>query len=323
MLVIPSEVDRFRRATDGLARQSGRFLRAAIRGSGPDPVHLKDTLGLILALTGVTMSEEGREALKVIDLGGESGVGGADLGTAATANYLRALVASGFSGFDRTDEWLDTQSLPPAVKRRWVKVQKDLSQDMAFIAACGVDPDTYTQIRRVSLYFSSRVDLRDIHLKGQASMAGHLLVVRADAMKTDDALVRRLAQWDNPILIQATSNDNVQTLLNQLQQVDRLRCPGRIIVSLQLGADDVPALIPLVEAVATLRPATVWAFNPVSELADPQSTSPSVQQTVERTAALSGVVRSVGSQLRGLDLELHSEQLDAAPVVLASLGVEI
>ncbi|MCB1029532.1 MAG: hypothetical protein KDB24_17400, partial [Microthrixaceae bacterium] len=109
MLVVSNELERFRRDTDALARRDSRFLRAAVRGPAVRPEHLEAALGLVLALTGMSMSEEGRRTLKVIELGVDAGASGTagDEDGAARANLLRALVASGFSAFDRSDRWLD------------------------------------------------------------------------------------------------------------------------------------------------------------------------------------------------------------------------
>ena len=76
MLVITNELERFRSDTDALARRDSRFLRAAVRGPVVQPEHLEAALGLILALTGMSMSEEGRRTLKVVELGVDSGATG-------------------------------------------------------------------------------------------------------------------------------------------------------------------------------------------------------------------------------------------------------
>ncbi|MEZ5383086.1 MAG: 3-deoxy-7-phosphoheptulonate synthase [Microthrixaceae bacterium] len=323
MLVVTNELDRFRRDTDALARRDSRFLRAAVRGDGVTHEHLESALALILALTGMSMSEEGRRTLKVIELGGGDDRAEAETvgGTAARANLLRALVASGFSSFDRSDTWLDGEQLPAEVASRWATVRENLGRDLAFIEACGVDPDVYTQIQRASLYFSGRVDAGVAHTDGRALLEAHLLVARADLLAADTEAVRLLARMDNPVLVQVGATDDGATLLELLETVDRLRSPGRVMVSLAAGAD-VASLAPLIETVAAGRPATAWVGNPVPELAGADASPPAASQVVARTSALSDAVEAVGSHLGGFDLEIHATQMAAAPVVLAALGAD-
>lgn len=329
MLVVSNELERFRRDTDALARRDSRFLRAAVRGPAVRPEHLEAALGLVLALTGMSMSEEGRRTLKVIELGVDAGASGTagDEDGAARANLLRALVASGFSAFDRSDRWLaDTE--PDAggaeVMARWAQVRDNLRRDLAFIEACGIDPDVYTQIQRASLYFSSRLTADASAEGARAVLEAHLLVAGAGELEAEPAKVRLLARVDNPLLIQVDPGVRSEALIEVLETIDRLRSPGRVIVSLQPTGADASQLAELVDGVASVRPGTTWVANPAVELATPGSggAAGSVDGALarSRTESLSELVGAAGSHLAGFDLEVHTERLGDAPVVLAALG---
>ena len=176
MLVVKNELERFQRDTDALARGDSRFLRVAVRGAGVQPEHLESALGLLLALTSISMSDEGRRTLKVIELAVDSTGSRTDDVAAVRANLIRALVAGGFSAFERSEQWLDADGPDEVVNTRWAKVKRNLRSDLAFIEAVGVDPDVYTQIQRASLYFSSRT-MPDTNVRGARSLLGsHLLL---------------------------------------------------------------------------------------------------------------------------------------------------
>jgi len=323
MLVVTNELDRFRSDTDALARRDSRFLRAAVRGPVVQPEHLEAALGLVLALTGTSMSEEGRRTLKVIELGVDPNADGSPGDTSdgsARANLLRALVASGFSAFDQSERWLDADGGDRTVTARWTQVRGNLRRDLAFIEACGVDPDVYTQIQRASLYFSSRLT-PDLAPDGtRALLDAHLLVARASELVPDSHQVHLLARMDNPVLVQAEAGIDSEQLLEVLETIDRLRSPGRVIVSLTPAGDEVEELSELVGGVAAVRPGTTWVGNPTAELADPDGGAVDSATAVERTKGLSAVVGAAGSHLAGFDIEVHATRLAEAPVVLAALG---
>ena len=323
MLVVTNELDRFRSDTDALARRDSRFLRAAVRGPVVQPEHLEAALGLVLALTGTSMSEEGRRTLKVIELGVDPNADGSPGDTSdgsARANLLRALVASGFSAFDQSERWLDADGGDRTVTASWTQVRGNLRRDLAFIEACGVDPDVYTQIQRASLYFSSRLT-PDLAPDGtRALLDAHLLVARASELVPDSHQVHLLARMDNPVLVQAEAGIDSEQLLEVLETIDRLRSPGRVIVSLTPAGDEVEELSELVGGVAAVRPGTTWVGNPTAELADPDGGAVDSATAVERTKGLSAVVGAAGSHLAGFDIEVHATRLAEAPVVLAALG---
>lgn len=326
MLVITNELERFRSDTDALARRDSRFLRAAVRGPVVQPEHLEAALGLILALTGMSMSEEGRRTLKVVELGVDSGAtgGSPSIGIddgSARANLLRALVASGFSAFDRSDRWLDHVT-DDAVADRWAQVRDNLRRDLAFIEACGVDPDVYTQIQRASLYFSSRLTSDTTSDGARALLDAHLLVASAVDLQVDSAQVRLLARMDNPVLIQVALGVESTGLLGVLETIDRLRNPGRVIVSLQPAGSDAASLSELVNGVAAVRPGTTWVGNPAVELGTPGGGAVDGAAVRVRTEALSELVDAAGSHLAGFDIEVHADRIGEAAVVLAALGYD-
>lgn len=326
MLVVSNELERFRRDTDALARRDSRFLRTAVRGPEVLPEHLQAALGLVLALTGMSMSEEGRRTLKVIELGVDPNPTAASTGDedgAARANLLRALVASGFSAFGQADRWLDDAASTGSgdeVLARWTQVRDNLRRDLAFIEACGIDPDVYTQIQRASLYFSSRLTSDASSEGARALLEAHLLVAGAADLHADSAQVRLLARVENPVLIQVVPGVASADLLEVLETIDRLRNPGRVIVSLQPTTDDASQLTELVNGVAAVRPGTTWVVNPAVELGERAGGAVDGELAMKRTKALSELVSGAGSHLAGFDLEVHTERLGVAPVVLAALG---
>ena len=320
MFVVKNELERFQRDTDALARGDSRFLRVAVRGAGVQPEHLESALGLLLALTSVSMSDEGRRTLKVIELAVDSTGSRTDDVAAVRANLIRALVAGGFSAFERSEQWLDADGPDEVVNTRWAKVKRNLCSDLAFIEAVGVDPDVYTQIQRASLYFSSRT-MPDTNVRGARSLLGsHLLVARASKLLVDAAQVRLLARTDNPVLVQVDPLTSPQALLEVLETVDRLRKPGRVILSLAPDGNDVSNLAELVGAVTSSRPSSTWVANPVVELADPVGTHVDAGLAIARTSALSELVRQVGAHIAGFDVEVHRARLAHAPAVIAALG---
>lgn len=153
-------------------------------------------------------------------------------------------------------------------------------------------------------------------------MDAHLLVASAVDLQVDSAQVRLLARMDNPVLIQVALGVESTGLLGVLETIDRLRNPGRVIVSLQPAGSDAASLSELVNGVAAVRPGTTWVGNPAVELGTPGGGAVDGAAVRVRTEALSELVDAAGSHLAGFDIEVHADRIGEAAVVLAALGYD-
>ncbi|MGH8939327.1 MAG: 3-deoxy-7-phosphoheptulonate synthase, partial [Actinomycetes bacterium] len=176
--------------------------------------------------------------------------------SAATLNLVRAFAHGGFADLRQVHAWNQGFVRDNGANQRYEAMARDIDRALAFMHACGVDPEAF---RTVDLYSSHEALLLDYEraLTRIDSRTGlpydvsaHLVWVGERTRALDGAHVEFAASIRNPVAVKLGPTATPDEALALVARLDPTGEPGRLTFVSRMGADRVrDALPPLVEKV--------------------------------------------------------------------------
>jgi len=238
---------------------------------------------------------------------------------AVTLNLCRAFTTGGYADLHRVHAWnQDFVGRSPA-GQRYERLAGEIDQALAFMRACGADPD---QLRSVELYSShealmldyeqalTRIDSRTGRPYGTS---GHLLWVGERTRALDGAHVEYARGICNPVGVKlgpGISPDEVLALIAALNPASQ---PGRLTLITRIGAARIRAELPaLVRAVTASGAPVAWVCDPMH---GNTFEAPSGHKTrrfddvLDELAGFFEVHRSLGTHPGGIHIEFTGDDV--------------
>ena len=192
---------------------------------------------------------------------------------AATLNLLRAFAQGGYANLQQVHAWtLEFMGRSPWAAQ-YQQLADRIGEALAFMAACGVNPETVPQLRGTSFYTSHEALLLQYEqaLTRQDSLTGqwydtsaHMLWIGDRTRFVGSAHVEYLRGVGNPIGLKCGPSLDPDELLRLLDTLDPARQPGRITLITRYGYDKIEAHLPaLVRAVKREGRPVVWSCDPM------------------------------------------------------------
>ena len=192
---------------------------------------------------------------------------------AATVNHLRALSSGGFADLQRVHGWnLDFVSSSPA-SERYREVADHISEAIAFMKACGIDPANLAEIQGVDFYTSHEALLlpyeqaltrRDPTTGVWFDTSAHMLWLGYRTQALDEAHVEFLRGVANPLGVKvgpATTSDQILALSEILNPANE---PGRLTLVCRFGADRIETHLPkIIRDVRASGARVIWSCDPM------------------------------------------------------------
>jgi len=193
--------------------------------------------------------------------------------SAATLNLLRAFAQGGYANLQQVHAWTLDFMGRSAWASQYQQLADRIGEALAFMAACGVNPETVPQLRATSFYTSHEALLLQYEqaLTRQDSLTGdwydtsaHMLWIGDRTRFVGSAHVEYLRGVNNPIGIKCGPSLEPDVLLRLLDVLDPSRAPGRITLITRYGYDKIEAGLPaLVRAVKREGRPVVWSCDPM------------------------------------------------------------
>jgi len=193
--------------------------------------------------------------------------------SAATLNLLRAFAQGGYANLQQIHAWTLDFMGRSAWAAQYQQLADRIGEALAFMAACGINPETVPQLRGTSFYTSHEALLLQYEqaLTRQDSLTGewydtsaHMLWIGDRTRFVGSAHVEYLRGVNNPIGIKCGPSLDGDTLLRLLDVLDPSRMFGRITLITRYGHDKIEAgLPPLVRAVKREGRPVVWSCDPM------------------------------------------------------------
>jgi 3-deoxy-7-phosphoheptulonate synthase len=189
---------------------------------------------------------------------------------AGTLNLCRAFAGGGYADLHELHAWNQDFVAASPAGRRYERLAGEIDRALAFMKACGVDPE---ELHGVELYSShegllleyeralTRIDSRT----GQPyDVSAHLIWIGDRTRDLDGAHVEFFRQIRNPIAVKLGPTTTPEDDDALVERLDPDREPGRLSFITRLGAGRVrEALPPLVEAVTGMGAQIAWICDPM------------------------------------------------------------
>jgi 3-deoxy-7-phosphoheptulonate synthase len=189
---------------------------------------------------------------------------------AVTLNLCRAFATGGYADLHRVHAWNQDFVAASPSGQRYERLAAEIEQALAFMRACGADPD---QLRSVELYSShealmldyeqalTRIDSRTGLPYGTS---GHLLWIGERTRALDGAHVEYAKGIRNPVGVKLGPGTSPGDALALIEALNPDGVPGRLTLITRMGAGRIrETLPPLVRAVTASGAPVAWVCDPM------------------------------------------------------------
>jgi 3-deoxy-7-phosphoheptulonate synthase len=241
---------------------------------------------------------------------------------ASTLNLLRAFATGGYANLHQVHKWnLDFVARSPWAER-YSEVANRIGEALAFMAACGLSPDTVPQLKGTEFYTSHEALLLGYEeaMTRQDSLTGdwvdtsaHMLWIGDRTRFEGSAHIEFLRGVMNPIGLKCGPSLKADELLRLVDTLNPANVPGRLTLISRFGADKAEAHLPaLVRAVQREGRHVVWSCDPMHgntiKAASGYKTRP-FDRILAETRQVAAVHRAEGSFMGGIHIEMTGQNV--------------
>lgn len=190
--------------------------------------------------------------------------------SSSALNLVRAFTQGGYADLREVHSWNQDFVSQSAPGKRYEELAGQIDRALAFMAACGTDPEEF---RRVDFYASheallldyekplTRVDSRTGNLY---DVSGHFVWIGERTRELDGAHLDFAARIHNPIGIKLGPKTTPEVLLQVMETLDPHKTPGRLTLISRMGAGAIRDVMPaLVEVVKQSGHPALWVCDPM------------------------------------------------------------
>src|SRR3954464_14889217 len=171
--------------------------------------------------------------------------------SAATLNLVRAFTQGGLADLREVHSWNQGFVASSSAHQRYEVMARDIDRALAFMEACGVDPEEF---RTVDLYSSHEALLLDYEraLTRTDSRTGlpydvsaHLIWVGERTRALDGAHIELAASVRNPVAVKLGPTTTPEEALDLVARLNPDNEPGRLTFVSRMGCDRVREALPM------------------------------------------------------------------------------
>ncbi|MGI9623101.1 MAG: class II 3-deoxy-7-phosphoheptulonate synthase [Acidimicrobiales bacterium] len=193
--------------------------------------------------------------------------------SASTLNLLRAFTRGGFANLNRVHAWNQEFVAASPAGERYKQLADGITDALAFMKACGVDPDEHASLHEVDFFTSHEALLLGYEqaLTREDSISGdwydcsaHMLWIGERTRQLDGAHMEFLRGVKNPLGCKIGPTAEADDVLAICELLNPERIPGRLTLISRMGADLVGSRLPrLLDIVQASGHPVVWACDPM------------------------------------------------------------
>ena len=193
--------------------------------------------------------------------------------SAATLNLLRAFAQGGYANLEHVHQWMLGFVKDSPQGHHYQEIADRISETMAFMRACGINPDTTPSLRSTDIFTSHEALLLgyeqamtrvDSTTGDWYATSGHMLWIGDRTRQADHAHVDYMRGVKNPIGLKCGPSLTPDGLLQLIDLLNPDNEPGRLTLICRFGANKVFDHLPqLVRAVTREGRQVVWSCDPM------------------------------------------------------------
>jgi 3-deoxy-7-phosphoheptulonate synthase len=193
--------------------------------------------------------------------------------SAATLNLLRAFAQGGYANLDNVHSWMLGFVKDSPQSHRYRSLADRITESLAFMRACGVNPESAPNLQTTDLYTSHEALLLgyeealtrvDSTSGDWYATSGHMIWVGDRTRQPDHAHIEFCRGVKNPLGLKCGPSLDPDELLRLIDMLNPENEPGRLTLIARFGADKVLEHLPkLVRAVEREGKVVVWSCDPM------------------------------------------------------------
>ncbi|WP_204358296.1 class II 3-deoxy-7-phosphoheptulonate synthase [Streptosporangium sp. 'caverna'] len=239
--------------------------------------------------------------------------------SAVTLNLVRAFTKGGYADLRQVHAWnRDFVSESPAGKR-YEQLAREIDQALAFMRACGVEPEEFHSVEFYSSHEALILDY-DRALTRIDSLSGlpydvsaHMVWIGERTRQLDGAHVEFFSRIRNPIGVKLGPTTTAEEALALVEKLNPDNEPGRLTFITRMGASKIREHLPsLVEKVTANGAQVAWICDPMHgntfEAPSGHKTR-RLDDVLNEVAGFFEVHRALGTHPGGIHIELTGDDV--------------
>ncbi len=247
----------------------------------------------------------------------------------STLNLVRAFTQGGYADLREVHSWNQDFVAETPAGNRYEQVAGEIDRALAFMAACGADPDEFKRVEFYSghealvLDYEKAMTRIDSRTGNPYDVSGHFIWVGERTRQLDGAHVDFAARIHNPIGVKLGPTTSPEAAVEMAELLNPNRIDGRLTFISRMGAGVVrEALAPIVEKVEASGHRVLWICDPMHGNTREGSTghkTRSYDDVADEVLGFFQVHKALGTVPGGIHVELTGD--DVTECVGGTLGV--
>ena len=239
--------------------------------------------------------------------------------SAAALNLVRAFTQGGYADLRQVHSWNQDFVGESTPGKRYEQMAAEIDRALAFMTACGADPDEF---RRADVYSSHEALLLDYEKPLTRTdsrtgklydVSGHFLWVGERTRDLDGAHVDFASRISNPIGVKIGPKSTPEVVRGLLDKLDPNNTPGRLMLITRMGAKQIRDVLPaIVETVKETGHPVTWVCDPMhgnTQEAPSGHKTRHFEDVLDEVKGFFEVHRAAGTHPGGIHIELTGDDV--------------
>ncbi|MCU0301690.1 MAG: 3-deoxy-7-phosphoheptulonate synthase class II [Candidatus Nanopelagicales bacterium] len=237
----------------------------------------------------------------------------------ATLNLVRAFTQGGYADLRHVHAWNQDFVASTEAGRRYEMMAGEIDRALAFMKACGADPEEFQRVEFYAGHEALLLDYEDALTRIDSrtglpyDVSAHFLWIGERTRQLDGAHVEFAQGIRNPIGVKLGPTTTPEQAVALADTLDPELTPGRLTLITRMGAGRIRhALPPIVEAVRASGHPVVWVCDPMHGNTFEATSGHKTRSYADVMAEVTGffeVMRAVGAHPGGLHVELTGDDV--------------
>ncbi|GGL24775.1 phospho-2-dehydro-3-deoxyheptonate aldolase [Planomonospora parontospora subsp. antibiotica] len=190
--------------------------------------------------------------------------------SAVTLNLVRAFTKGGYADLRQVHAWNQDFVAESPAGKRYEQLAREIDQALAFMHACGADPEEFHTVEFYSshealiLDYDQALTRIDSRTGLPYDVSAHMVWIGERTRQLDSAHVAFFASIRNPIGVKLGPTTTAEEALTLIEKLNPDNEPGRLTFITRMGASKIREHLPeLVEKVTASGAQVAWICDPM------------------------------------------------------------
>ncbi len=239
--------------------------------------------------------------------------------SAAALNLIRAFTQGGYADVRQVHAWNQDFVRDSLAGQRYEKMAQDIERALAFMQACGADPeefhraDFYAAHEALCLDYEKALTRIDSRTGTPYDVSGHFLWIGERTRQADGAHLHFASVIRNPIGVKVGPTATPEDVVGLAERLNPERTSGRLTLITRMGAGKIRSTLPkIVEAVQASGHPVVWVCDPMhgnTRQAASGHKTRSFDDVLDEVQGFFDVHSTIGSFPGGIHVELTGDDV--------------